>query len=339
MSRIFRSRRHRRYADEDDAEPAAAASCCMCCCLGIVLIFFLGLTGESRRRFVHGHWLPYILPTGGPAWVWEILHGQNGGMWKYGTDVQSAVTAYILQSHHNYSSLLDVACNQGFMLARLQRARPHARYYGTDISKRMLLSTQARCSKCITAQLDLNQIASASLPSVSRAAGGRSDAKGSSGSSAGSPLPATFPTDFDLVVVSDVLYFIAWDGFPPVLCNVLPPTLLRAAHRRFFDALHILASREIIFSDHQGNKCVMDFLRSVGASRRQVAVPSQNVVSVLRANHDVTQTGVRTGFVWVTPGGASPSRVAVSNVRVDAFGPAHAHDGFLGEHALERSLS
>ena len=45
------------------------------------------------------------------------------------------------------------------------------------------------------------------------------------------------------------------------------------------------------------------------------------------------------GFVWVTPGGASPSRVAVSNVRVDAFGPAHAHDGFLGEHALERSLS
>ena len=173
---------------------------------------------------------------------------------------------------------------------------------------------------------------------MSRVAGGRSDAKGSSGSSAGSSLPAAFPTEFDLVVVSDVLYFIAWDGFPPVLCNVLPPTLLRAAHRRFFDALRILASREIIFSDHQGNKCVVDFLRSVGASRRQVAVPSQNVV---RAKHDVTRTAdvTRTGFVWVTPGGASPSRVAVSNLRVDAFGPAHAHGGFLGEHALERRLS
>ena len=41
-------------------------------------------------------------------------------MWRYGPSVQAEVTRYVLERHADYASALDVGCNVGFMLARLQ---------------------------------------------------------------------------------------------------------------------------------------------------------------------------------------------------------------------------
>ena len=41
-------------------------------------------------------------------------------MWRYGPSVQAEVTRYVLERHAGYASALDMGCNEGFMLARLQ---------------------------------------------------------------------------------------------------------------------------------------------------------------------------------------------------------------------------
>ena len=138
--------RRRRYDDDDDSLVQAIFGACCCCCL-TALVVFTSISSESRRRLFHGHWLPYAIPSGGPAWLWDALHHHSGdSMWQYSADsVGSAISSYILGVHPNYSSLLDVACNQGFLLSRMQRVRPHARHYGTDISTRMTQAAHTQC--------------------------------------------------------------------------------------------------------------------------------------------------------------------------------------------------
>ena len=237
-------------------------------------------------------------------------------MWQYSADsVGSAISSYILDAHPNYSSLLDVACNQGFLLNRMQRLRPHARHYGTDISTRMTEAARERCPRCHgIAQLDLNSLARASF------VGGGPEAL------SGSPLPPTFPKEYDVVVVADVLYFISWGGWPPALCHALPQSILHSAQRRFFDALSSLASLEVVFSDHQDNACVVAFLRGIGAMRRPVP-----------ASHGNGRRGgsSHTPSVWVAPGRSSARIAARSTIL--PFGeqapPAAAPSGY-GSYAV-----
>ena len=60
-------------------------------------------------------------------------------------------------------------------------------------------------------------------------------------------LPASFPTSFDVIIVSDVLYYIPYGGWPPALINarLVPASWLRPAQRRFFTRLQSLARAEV----------------------------------------------------------------------------------------------
>ena len=214
------------------------------------------IPSEQRRRLLHLHWVPYVLPHT-PAWLWDYIHGlarsRHGGMWQYTSAVQSDLVNYILQSHAGYHSLLDIACNMGFMLAQLQRARPVSKNYGSDISRAMVSAARLRCPECAGfAPFDLALLAN--NDSTSMEAGVRALAPG---------LPKTV----DLVVVSDVLYFLPFANLPPILARVSPASVVRESQRRLMDALARLAHREVIFSDHEDNPLVVDFLEANGATR------------------------------------------------------------------------
>ena len=236
---------------------------CRSCWVAVALLaalVLLLLPAETRRRMQHLHWLPYVLPRS-PSWVWDYMHGQaartGGGMWRYGPNVQSELTRFLLRTHPKYSSLLDVACNDGYMLARLARARPNAAHYGTDISEAMVRSTRARCASCAgVAALDL---ASLALDAETAAAAGER------------PLSLGLPSSFELVVVSDVLYYIPHGRMPPILGRFLPAAWRRSSERRLMESLTRLASKEVIFSDHEEHPRVVEFLQSNGATRHLLA--------------------------------------------------------------------
>lgn len=186
---------------------------------------------------------------------------KRGGMWRYNAaTVQTDVTDYVLTHCGNYSTLLDVAVNHGYMINRLQHARPKAEHWGTDISRHMVGAAAVRCERCAGfGTMDLNKL----------------------------ELPNGFPKAFDVVVVSDVLFFMAWAGLPPAACRVLPSSVLRASQRRFFRSLTRLAIRQVVFSDHEDNPCVVDFLKGVGAVRKPtVATKHRRARSVWIAKGD-----------------------------------------------------
>ena len=102
-------------------------------------------------------WVAYVIP-GSSAVVWDWIHRsrmQDGGVFRYGSIVHPEVTCYLEARHPNYSSVLDVACNHGIMLRRLQRSRPHAKFFGADVSEVMVNATRKRCPTCVVAQMNL----------------------------------------------------------------------------------------------------------------------------------------------------------------------------------------
>ena len=188
-------------------------------------------------------WLAYLLPT---PFIWDsLIHddGIDGGIWHYTGWEHPEIVCYIQAIHSNYSSLLDTACNLGHMLARLQQARPSAQHYGVDISSKMVSATRLRCAECSVRPFDLAQ-----LVHTENTLDG---------------LPTA-----DVVVVSDVLYYMPYGGVPPWLHNaqLFPKSLVRQSQRRFFGRLQAIARKEVIFSNHQNNPAVVDFLRVNGAT-------------------------------------------------------------------------
>ena len=230
------------------------------CCGGIAVLaclLLLSLRSETRRRLFRLHWLPYVLPQS-PAWLWDLMHtsaNHEGGMWRYGPSVQAEVTRYVLERHAGYASALDVGCNVGFMLARLQEANPRARHYGTDISPTVVAAARARCPQC--AAVVPFDLAALLDEETARQAGVH-------------PLAAGLPTAVDVVLVSDVLYYMPYGHLPPALGRLVPSAWLRPSQHRLFDALARLARREVIFSDHEDNPGVVDFLEANGAKRVQL---------------------------------------------------------------------
>ena len=132
--------------------------------------------------------------------LWDQIHktanDSEGGVWHYKPTVHMEVTNYVLRAHRNYSSILDVAVNQGYMLARLARVRPRARHYGSDVSGVMVAAAQKRCPKCKIMQYDLARLF---------------DERGAD------VLPVA-----DVVIVSDVLNFMPWAGLPAYFSHALP---------------------------------------------------------------------------------------------------------------------
>ena len=214
---------------------------------------------EQRRRFFRLHWLPYVLPRA-PPWFWDWLHSkQPGGLWKYNANVQTEPTSFVLRTQPDYKSLLDVACNGGFMLQRLQKQRPKAKHYGTDISPAMVAATRSRCTEC--AGVAVYDLATLVIDEkAARSAGNVSIITDEQGS--------VLPPSFDVVIVSDVLFFMPWAGLPPAANRFVPTSWLRASQKRLFDALTRMAKRVVVFSDHENNPYVVDFLQAMGAVRR-----------------------------------------------------------------------
>ena len=200
-------------------------------------------------------WLIYLFKRPPPV-LWDHIHSRaNGssGIWRYGSSVHPELLCYIESHHPEYDSLLDVASNLGIMLGRLKDAHPNAIHVGTDISSEMVSSTRRRCPSCSTHQFDLQRLLDV-LDDASF-----------------KPGRAGVPEAADLVLVSDVLYYMAWGGWPPVLLQMpglVPPSSLRASQALFFRRLRSLARVEVIFSAHQYNPVVLGAFASNGIQLR-----------------------------------------------------------------------
>ena len=90
-------------------------------------------------------WAAYVLPL--PV-VWDLVHDRDnsdGGVWQFGAVVHPEIACFVETQIRNYSSLVDVSCNAGHALARMQRANPSRDYFGTDISERIIREARTRC--------------------------------------------------------------------------------------------------------------------------------------------------------------------------------------------------
>ena len=117
--------------------------------------------------------------------------------------------------------------------------RPHAAHYGGDISPRMVRRARRRCPRCFVEVVDAAALA----------------------------LPDGWPVSYDVVLVSDVLYYIPFAGVPQMVASENRNV---AASKPWFAAVSRLARREVVFSSHQNNPWVRAMLR---AARRAPLSP------------------------------------------------------------------
>ncbi len=197
---------------------------------------------HDRHRAASLVWLIYCFARPPPV-LWDYIHSRadaSSGVWGYGRAVHPELICYIETHYAGYDSLLDVASNLGIMLARLQHTNPNASHVGTDISSQMVASTQRRCPSCSAHQFDLHRLLD-----------DESFEPGRNG----------VPEAADLVLVSDVLCYLAWGGWPPALLQkrgLVPTGTLRTSQSLFFRRLRSMARVEVVFSTHQHNPVVMD---------------------------------------------------------------------------------
>mmetsp|Transcript_41735 Transcript_41735/g.104152 ORF Transcript_41735/g.104152 Transcript_41735/m.104152 type:complete len:256 (+) Transcript_41735:146-913(+) len=207
-------------------------------------IFEPALLTRMRR----GVWVVYLLPFG-PRHIWDSLHASatnEGGLWHYEKNVHREFDDYISKTHQDFRSLWDTSCNTGFLLTCLAQKYPEARHYGSDISPLMVNVTKRRCdSRCIVAPFDLFSMQDPD-----------------------SRLPRGFPPAFDLVIVSDVLFYGNWGGLPPLVWqySLLPSWLVASRRRAFWNRLTHLACSEVLLSNHQKNRAVLRLMVAMGAT-------------------------------------------------------------------------
>ena len=225
---------------------------CFFCLLALWCCAFM--LSDSLLSFHRGGiWRAYFVAT--PE-MWDSIHRHGastpGGIWHYNQSRLEASYAFRFLSQKKYSSLLDVSCNVGITLASLQRYHGAARHYGTDISKVMVETTQKNCPNCQAAQFDLGRL---------QFAGSLKEMRTS--------LPSTWPTSFDVILVSDVLIYISWAHIAPIFlrceccCSVFRSWAL-SAQQTFLQNIASLAKDEVIFSLHQNNIVVTTMMRELG---------------------------------------------------------------------------
>jgi len=212
--------------------------------------------------------LQYIWPWPS-ARLWNLTHAghvKDGGVWHYGEDVEQYLENFIEMRHPSYSSAWDVACNLGIFLERLAVKHPNRQFYGSDISTVMVNATKKRCPSCVAEVFDVNEM---QWPQFR-------------------PVPGHFPQPVDIVIVADVLYYMAWGGWPPLMNYALPTSWTRMNRQTFWQNLKSLARKEVIIS-HHGNSAVTQYLEEMGAT--------------WLAEHGV----------WVTPGMAGKAQIEVEH--------------------------
>eukprot|EP00316_Scyphosphaera_apsteinii_P004937 CAMPEP_0119302420 /NCGR_PEP_ID=MMETSP1333-20130426/4015_1 /TAXON_ID=418940 /ORGANISM="Scyphosphaera apsteinii, Strain RCC1455" /LENGTH=265 /DNA_ID=CAMNT_0007304763 /DNA_START=249 /DNA_END=1047 /DNA_ORIENTATION=- len=190
-------------------------------------------------------WIAYLtIRPSASLWDWIYGRQQAGGLWNYGPRVHNELVCYVNAHYPDYSSLLDVSSNLGYMISRLQHEHPNASHRGSDISHRMVEATGKRCKSCATQQFDLHRLLDVDF----------------------TPGQAGVPPVADIVICSDVLYFIGWGGWPPALLQLrlVPFSWLRPSQQLFFTRLRSLAVIEVVFSSHQLNRAVLDAFQANG---------------------------------------------------------------------------
>jgi len=199
------------------------------CALGAAVLSVAVLA----KAWVRGEvWLAYVFPT---QTVWDRVHkGAATAHWREHGATQAALVAQINQRHPAYASLLDLGCSRGLILAQLAAQNSKAALYGGDISPRMVRRARRRCPRCFVEVVDAAALA----------------------------LPDGWPDSYDVVLVSDVLYYIPFAGVPQMVASENSNV---AASRPWFAAVSRLARREVVFSAHQNNPWVRAMLRASGA--------------------------------------------------------------------------
>ena len=179
-------------------------------------------------------WLAYVFPT---QTVWDRVHkGAATAHWREHGATQAALVAQINQRHPAYASLLDLGCSRGVILAQLAARNSKAALYGGDISLRMVRRARRRCPRCFVELVD----------------------------AAALDLPDGWPDSYDVVLVSDLLYYIPFAGVPQMVASENSNV---AASKPWFAAIARLARREVVFSAHQNNPWVRAMLRAAGAQQ------------------------------------------------------------------------
>lgn len=193
----------------------------------------------------HLVWLEYLFPSG--AW-WDFIHDghvKDGGLWHYGHEECSVLERFVERRHPSYSSLWDLASNQGFLLKRLATKHPGRKFYGSDISAVMVNATKTQCPTCKAEVFDISALQSRDF----------------------SVTPGHLPEPVDIIVVADVIVYMSWGGWPPILNTILPTSWTRTYRENFWYHLTHLARKEVIFNNNQGNLGVLRFLEQMGATR------------------------------------------------------------------------
>ena len=199
------------------------------CALGAAVLAVAVLA----KAWVRGEvWLAYVFPT---QTVWDRVHARGAtAHWRENAATQAVLVAEINRRHPGYSSLLDLGCSRGLVLAQLAARQSQAAHFGADISPRMVRRAQRRCPQCRVEVVDAATL----------------------------DLPDGWPVSYDVVLVSDLLYYIPYGGLPQVVSS---ENRNIEASRPWFAALANLARREVVFSAHQNNPRVRALLRAAGA--------------------------------------------------------------------------
>ena len=216
----------------------------MLCALLIALEYSFHLS-------TRGAWLAHV--TAQSSDVWDNIHMQGQkleggrGVFGYGNWLKNQPSIRYLRTQPKYARLADMSSSVGIILATLQEENPRAEHFGSDISRLMVNATQQRCRQCHVAQFDVGRFQRPEGEAASYA----------------------FPGTFDYVLVEDVLYYIAWGGWPPFLLNICGPCrrMAQTHQRRWLERVKALTRRKVVISAHQENPIVMDMLRALGATR------------------------------------------------------------------------
>ena len=202
------------------------------CALGAAAVLAVAVLAKA---WVRGEvWLAYVFPT---QTVWDRVHkGAATAHWREHAGTQAALVAQINLRHPGYASLLDLGCSRGLILAQLAARQSQAAHYGGDISPRMVRRARRLCPQCRVAVVDAATL----------------------------DLPDGWPDSYDVVLVSDVLYYIPFAGVPQMVASENRNV---AASKPWFAAVARLARREVVFSAHQNNPWVRAMLRANGAQQ------------------------------------------------------------------------
>ena len=158
-----------------------------------------------RQSHERGHiWTAHVAAQSPELWDWIHQNGEqfgSGGIWRYGSSLKHADIVRYVSAQPKYDRLADMSCSVGIILSALRELNPAAEHVGSDISRLMVNKTRTQCPQCRAEQFDL----------------------GNFRRPAGEKVDYIFPGTFDYVLISDVLIYIAWGGWPPLMMRICPP--------------------------------------------------------------------------------------------------------------------